>query len=148
MAMHELVNNVKYVVGAAPVVITDNTAVTTGVIDMRGYEHAAFVILAGTLADADATFAVTMTHGDAVDNAAAPTAITDSAAAHATTLVGTLAAAGFTFAADGATRVVGYSPNYGAGKRYVRATVTPSGNAGAAPLAILVALKPLNLPAA
>lgn len=146
--MHELHNNLGYAVGLAPVVVSDNTASSTAIVDMAGLEAVEFVILTGTLADADATFAVTMTHGDAVDSESNPTTITDSAAAHADCLLGTLAAAGFTFAADGAVRTVGYAPNRGPGKRWVRLTITPSNNTGSAPLAVAVVKLPLRRPPA
>lgn len=142
----DLHNNFTRSVGLAPVVVSDNTAQNTAIVDLQGYESVEFVIMTGVLADADATFAVTMTAGDAVNDETTPTSITDSAAADSACLLGTLAAAGFTFAADGALRSVGYNPTKGDGKRWVRLTITPSANAGSAPLAVLVTRKPLALP--
>lgn len=113
-------------VAIAPVVATDNTALVSNIIDCQGYNGLSFVIMTGTLADADATFAVTMEHGDAAN-------LSDTAAVTSSDLAGTLANAGFTFAADNACRKVGY---IGA-KRYVRLTVTPTGNTGNAPIAVL-----------
>lgn len=143
MILHELVSNIAYEVALAPAAaaVADNTAQVSGIIDTQGYEHVTFIILTGALADADATFAVTMTHGD-------DPALADGAAVSSDVLVGTLAGAGFTFAHDSATRKIGYTPGKGAGKRYVRITVTPSGNAAAAPMAILAAKLPLQRPAA
>lgn len=146
--MHELHNTLKYSLGLAPVVVSDNTAVNSVIVDMAGFKACEFIILTGTLADADATFAVTMTHGDAVDSASNPTSITDAAAVDADSLIGTLAAASFTFAADNAVRTVGYSATRGAGKRWVRLTVTPAANSGAAPLAIAVVRLPTIMPPA
>lgn len=144
--MHELHNNFYPTLGLAPVVVGDNTAQSTAIVDMKGHRSVEFYILTGTLADADATFAVTMTAGDAVDDVANPTSITDSAAADADCLIGTLAGASFTFAADGVVKRVGYSPGRGAGKRYVRLTITPTGNSGNAPLAVLALRLPHGRP--
>jgi hypothetical protein len=146
--VHELHNNLAYSVGLAPVVASDNTALSTAIVDMKGHASVEFVIMTGVLADADATFAVTMTHGDAVDSESAPTTITDSAAADADCLLGSLAGASFTFAADGAVKRIGYSPDRGAGKRFVRLTITPTGNSGNAPLAVLALRLPRTRPVA
>lgn len=131
---HELHNTLNYLFGAvaAP---TDNTAVNSVIVDVQGYSAIEFVIMTGTLADADATFAVTMQHGDQSN-------LGDAANVDAESLVGTLAAASFTFADDNAIKSVGYKPGKGATKRYVRLTVTPSANASAAPINILVVRKP------
>lgn len=131
------IHALKMLVALAPVVATDNTAQATDIIDTQGYGALEFVIQTGTLADADATFAVTMEHGDTSN-------LADTAAVTSKDLVGTLADAGFTFAADKATRKVGYRCN----KRYVRLTITPTGNAGNAPLAVAAILHPLRQPAA
>ena len=96
--------------------------------------------LTGTLADVDATFAWTITHGDQSN-------LGDGAAADTGSLVGTLAGAAFDFSADNTTKKIGYTPGKGAGKRYVRATITPSANAGNAPLAIVAVKLPMMTPA-
>ena len=144
--MHELHSNLQADLGAAPAVITDNTPMVSKIFDMQGFRSIEFYIQTGTLADADATFAVAVTHGDAVDSVSAPTSITDSGAAASERLLGTLVTDGFTFAADNTVKRVGYSPDKGAGKRWVRCTVTPSGNSGNAPLAILAVRLPLRVP--
>ena len=127
-------------VALAPVAVAlaDNTAQVSSIIDTQGYDSLDFVIVTGTLADADATFAVTMEHGDAAN-------LSDTAAVTSDDLAGTLANAGCTFAADGACRKIGYLGS----KRYARLTVTPSGNSGAAPLAVIALLgHPLSAPTA
>ena len=146
--MHELHNNVYATLGLAPVVVADNTAQSTAIVDLKGHKSVEFFVLTGAVADPDATFAVTMTHGDAVDDVSNPTSITDSAAEDADCLIGTLAGASFTFAADNTVKRVGYSPGRGAGKRFVRLTLTPTGNSGNAPLAILAVRMPLGRPVA
>lgn len=108
---------------------TDNTAWVSEIIDTRGYGSLTFLLLTGSLADADATFAVTMDHGDASN-------LSDAAAVPAAQLVDTLALAGFTFADDNETRKIGYIGS----KRYVRLTVTPSNNSGNAFLAAIALL--------
>ncbi len=99
--------------------VTDNTAQVSSIIDMLGYNSCTLVLNTGTLTDTDATFAVTLEHGDASD-------LSDTSAPAAWDLIGSTALAGFDFAADNACRKVGYV----GGKRYVRMTVTPSNNTG------------------
>ena len=98
---------------------TDNTAYVSNIIDMLGYNSCTFVLDTGTLTDTDATFAVTMEHGDASD-------LSDTAVPDVGDLVGTVAQAGFDFSADNACRKLGYIGS----KRYARMTVTPTGNTG------------------
>lgn len=112
----------------APAVISDNTAAVGTVIDKLGFESVVYVIATGTLADADATFAVLLEESDA--SGSGFTAVGDG------DLIGTEADAGFTFANDGVTRKLGYVGN----KRYTRLTVTPTGNSGSAPIAAVAIL--------
>lgn len=131
MIQKDLHNTLAFERGLSPVVVSDNTAQATQIVDLQNSMGVEFVIATGTLADADATFAVTMTHGDASD-------LSDGVAVPATEILGTLAAAGFTFANDDAIRSVGYAGT----KRYVRLTITPTNNAGSAPLAVVVVKRP------
>ena len=97
---------------------TDNTAIVSQIIDRAGFEGLVFAIALGANTDANATFAVTMDHGDAAN-------LSDAAAVPAAQMSGTLALAGFTAADDdNEVRKIGY---VGA-KRYVRLTITPSAN--------------------
>lgn len=96
---------------------TNNTAIASSIIDRQGYDSLTFGIAVGTNTDADATFAVTMEHGN-------DSGLSDTAAVAAADVSGTLALAGFDFGDDAESRKVGY---VGA-KRYVRLTITPSGN--------------------
>lgn len=127
--MRDLHNNIKRVKAIAPVVVTDNTAQVSDIIDLQGFESCEFVIITGVLADADATFATTMTVGD-------DSGLSDGAAPATSDLIGTLAAASFTFADDNVTKKVGYVGN----KRYARITITPTNNTGAAPMAAVAEL--------
>jgi hypothetical protein len=123
MATRDLHNHIKVVLAIAPVVVTDNTAQVSAIIDTAGYESAELVINTGVLADADATFAVAMTEGN-------DSALADGAAVAAADYLGTLASTGFTFAADSVSMKLGYR----GGKRYLKATITPAANTGNAPL--------------
>ena len=118
MPNREIHNDIHVVPLIVPVAArTDNTAIVSAIIDTANYNACEFVIVTGTNTDANATFAVTVDEGDAA-NLSDAVAVTDSK------LVGTLALAGFTFGDDNECRKLGYIGN----KRYVRLTVTPSGN--------------------
>lgn len=118
--MRDQMNHLDVKRGISPAAaIIDNTALVSQILDVKGYDAATFVILTGSLADADATFAVLVQHGDAAN-------LSDAADVPDDMLVGTEALAGFTFAADDACRKIGYLGD----KRYVRVTVTPANNSG------------------
>jgi hypothetical protein len=119
--MKDLFNNITIGRAIAPVSVSDNTAQVSQIIDRQGYSSVTFAIAAGSLADADATFAVLAEHGDTAN-------LSDAATVSAGDLLGTAALAGFTFADDNATRKIGYK----GAKRYVRLTITPASNASAA----------------
>lgn len=99
--------------------ITDNTARVGSIIDRKNFESVTYLILTGTLTDADATFAVLLEESDASDMTGATTVA-------AADLIGTAALAGFTFANDNVCRKIGYAGNL----RYTRMTITPSANTG------------------
>lgn len=116
--MRDMMNHIHTAVLFPPVAAgTDNTPIVSNIIDTLGYDSVTLALAIGTNTDADATFAVTMEHGDASN-------LSDTAAPASTDLIGTLALASFTFADDGETRKLGYVGQ----KRYVRMTITPSGN--------------------
>jgi hypothetical protein len=137
--MRDMLNNITPRRAISPAAAgTDNTAFVSQIIDTQGFDSLTFLILTGALADVDATFAVTMDHGDVAN-------LSDAAAVPADQLVGTLALAGFTFAADDATRKIGYRGS----RRYVRMTITPSANTGNAFVAAVALLgHPLQAPTA
>lgn len=118
--MRDMMNSINPVRAISPAAaVTDTTAFVSQVIDVRGFDSLTFVVLTGSLADADATFTTLVEHSDAANMDGAE-AVPD------TQLVGTEVLAGFTFAHDDATRKIGYVGN----KRYVRLTVTPAANTG------------------
>ena len=134
----DLMNSIHPVVAIAPVVVTDGTAQVSAAIDVRGYRSVTFVILLGTLADADATWAVTVKEGDD-STQGNHTAVAD------TDLIGTEALAGFTFADDGETRKIGYKGS----SDYVSIEIDDdTANSGNAPMAVVCLLEPYEQPAA
>lgn len=119
MASRDLHSNIHPVPLIAPAAArTDNTAIVSAIIDTQGYEACEFILNIGTNTDTNATFAVLVEDGDESD-------LSDNAAVADAQLLGTEAEAAFTAADDdGSCRKIGYL----GGKRYVRVTVTPSGN--------------------
>ena len=128
--MRDSYNNLTFLPGLCASV-SDNTAQVSSIIDVRDYKSLTFAIATGTLADADATFAVLVEEGDAAN-------LSDAAAVDDAYLLGTEAGASFTFANDNACFKIGYSGN----KRYVRLTITPTGNSSAAALAVVAVVEP------
>jgi hypothetical protein len=118
--MRDQMNNLYPKRAISPVSVADNTAQVSQIIDVAGYEALTFVIDLGSIADSDATFAVTMEHGD-------DSALADTAVPAAADLVGTTALAAFQFDSDNKLRKIGYKGT----KRYVRMTITPTANSSA-----------------
>ena len=118
--MRDFANHVEVRRAISPAAATtDNSAYVSQIIDLAGFSQLVFAILIGALADADATFAVLVEHGDQAD-------LSDAAAVSDSQLTGSEADAGFTFADDNKVRKIGYVGS----KRYVRLTVTPANNTG------------------
>ncbi|WP_457659584.1 hypothetical protein [Sinorhizobium medicae] len=118
MPSREIHNDIHPVPLIAPVAArTDNTAIVSAIIDTLGFQACELVLVTGTNTDTNATFAVLVEDGDA-SNLSDATAVADDY------LIGTEALAAFTFADDVECRKIGYKGS----KRYVRMTVTPSGN--------------------
>ena len=111
-------------VALAPAVGTDDTVLTTNTLDLAGSIAAELYIILGTLADAGATWTVVMYEGDASN-------MSDEVAVADADLVGLEADASFTQASDNLVRKIGYVGS----KLYIRAKITPSGNASNAPVA-------------
>lgn len=128
----DLMNHIHPVVAIAPVVVTDGTAQVSAAIDVRKYRSVTFIILLGTLADADATWAVTVKEGS-TSSQGSHTAVADK------DLLGTEALAGFTFGDDGETRKIGYVGD----SDYVSIEIDDvTANSGNAPMAVLALLEP------
>lgn len=126
--MLDLHNYIKASIAIAPQTATNaDTAIVGEIIDMAGFDTCELVLLTGTLTDTDVTAAVTLEHGD-------DSALSDTAAPAAGDLLGTTAAMALTAASDKVTKKIGYRGT----KRYIRATVTPTGNnSGAFPIAMV-----------
>lgn len=127
--MRDLFTNVTPRRCISPVSVADNTAQVGQIIDRAGFESLTYLIALGSIADADATFAVLLEESDDSGMSGA-TAVADA------DLLGTEALAGFQFDDDNETRKLGY---VGA-KRYTRLTITPSGNASAAVISAVALL--------
>lgn len=118
MASRDLHNNIHPVPLIPPVAArTDNTPIVSSIIDTFGYESCELVLVTGANTDANVTFAVLLEDGN-------DAALADNAEVVAKQTLGSAAAAGFKFDDDNECRKIGYA----GGKRYVRLTVTPSGN--------------------
>lgn len=136
--MRDLHNNINVKRVISPVSVADNTAQVGQIIDRQGFGSLEYIIATGSLADADATFAVLLEESDAsnMDGAAA---VADA------DLLGTEALASFIFSDDDKVFKLGYKGH----KRYTRLTITPSGNASAAVLSAVAVLgHPANAPTA
>lgn len=129
MVQKDMSNNIEVRPVIAPIVATDNTPLVGAIIDHNDFNSVTYVINTGTLADADATFAVSIKDSNASD-------MTGEAAVDPIYLIGTTALAGFTFADDGECRKIGYKGP----KRYSRITITPANNTGNAPLGAICIL--------
>lgn len=126
---------VKFVMAAN---VSDDTAQVGAIIDRNGYEEVTFCFNLGTMADAAATFTVLLEGGN-VSNLSDAAAVAD--ADMVTQTIGTApeTAASWTQAHDGQVRKLGYLDNT-TPYRYLRVTVTPSGNAAAATFAVYCVL--------
>lgn len=118
--MRDLHNRIHVSRGLSPVAALNNadTAYVSQILDVQGYDSAEFIILIGANTDANATFAVLVEESNDSGMSGA-TAVADK------DLLGTEAAAGFVAATDdNEVRKIGYIGSM----RYVRVTITPSGN--------------------
>jgi len=130
-----MTNNIQVKRVISPVSVADNTAQVGQIIDRLGFESLAYIISLGSIADADATFAVLLEEGDAA-NLSDAAAVADVGMVSQTAGTAPETAAGFQFDDDNEVRKLGYVGN----KRYTRLTITPSANASAALLSAVAAL--------
>lgn len=134
--MRDLYDNITVSQCTSPQNQTGDTPVVSSIIDRRGYDSVLFGIAYGSLADAGATFTVLLEEGDV-------STLSDAAAVADADLLGTEAAASVTQANDDVVRKLGYKGS----KRYLRMTITPSGNAGNAYVSVVALLgNPNNVP--
>lgn len=136
--MRDLYNNVAVRRAISPVSVADTTAAVSQIIDMQGFQSLTFVIATGSIADADATFAVLVEDSDSSD-------LSNNVAVPDDQLLGTEAGAAFQFDDDNEVRKIGYRGF----KRYVRLTITPTANASAALISAVAILgHPADAPVA
>lgn len=96
-----------------------STAVVSQILDRQGYDRVGIVIQTGDLTDANATFACTLEESN-------DSGMSGAVAVAASDLVGgTVASAlNFAFGDDNVFKQIGYIGT----KRYLRLTITPTGN--------------------
>lgn len=114
----------------------DNTAQVGQIIDHQGYDAATYLILTGSLPDADATFVVLLEEGD-VSSLSDAAAVADADMVSQVNGTAPETAAAFTFADDNEVRKLGYVGV----KRYTRLTITPAANASVSLLAACCVLE-------
>lgn len=131
MTMREHLHNVAVLPAIVPVAAagTDDTPLVSDIIDTQGYDSLFFAIMTGTLADVDADFTVLIEDGD-------DSGLSDNAPVDDIYLEPDESVASFTFAEDDSIRRIAYTGP----KRYVRMTITPANNTGAAPIVAVAVL--------
>ena len=127
--MQDAHNTIKQLRCISPVSEAGTTALVGQIIDRANFDSLEYVILTGSLADADATFTVLLEDGD-------DSGLSDAAAVTDANLLGTEAGAAFDFSNDDEVRKLGYRGD----KRYSRLTITPVANASAALLGAVAIL--------
>lgn len=127
--MRDLHNTIAYERAISPVFVANNTAQVSQIIDLLGATALEFVIALGVLSDSDATFAVLVEEGD-------DSGLSDNTAVADADLLGTESGAGFVFSGDNTVEKIGYRGI----KRYVRLTITPSGNTANAFMSAIAAV--------
>jgi hypothetical protein len=119
--MRELHDNIDIKPGIVPpAAVTDNTGFVSQILDMQNLQSAEFVILTGSLADADATFTMLAEEGEQPN-------LSDNTAIDDRDLLGLESQASFSFVADNKVFKLGFRPS---AKRYKRLTITPANNTG------------------
>jgi hypothetical protein len=109
--------------------VTDDTPIVSSIIDTLGYDSVTLCVHTHTLSDANATITSLVEDGD-VSN------LSDNGAVPDENLIGTEAGMGLQYDDDAKVTKIAYRPR----KRYVRLTLTPSGNTGNIPVSGMVIL--------
>lgn len=118
MSMRDLMNNINPKRGISPQVQTNlDTAFVSQILDTKGLKSATFVLLCGAITDANVTFTVLAEESDD-SGMSGQNAIDDA------NLLGTEALATPLFSDDNKCFKLGFIDT----KRYIRMTITPSGN--------------------
>lgn len=130
--LRDLHNNLAFERAISPLTVSDNTPLVSQIIPLKEASALEFVVAAGALVDADATFTVLVEHGDQAD-------LSDAVAVDDQDLLGLEADASFQFDDDNTVRSIGYVGSKG----FARLTLTPAANTGAASIAVIAVRKPL-----
>lgn len=116
--MRDLCNNIDPKRGLSPIKQTNaDTAFVSQILDTRGLKSATFVLLTGAITDTDVTFVVLAEEGD-------NSALSDNTAIADGNLLGTELLATPLLTDDNECFKLGFIDT----KRYIRVTVTPTGN--------------------
>jgi hypothetical protein len=115
----DLHNNIKVSRAISPVAALTNadTPIVSQILDTANFMANELVIQIGANTDTNATFTVLLEEGD-------NSALSDNTGVVDADMLGTEILAGFDYSDDNETRKLGYKGT----KRYIRATITPSGN--------------------
>ena len=126
--MRDLYNNIELRRAESPIAAaqSDNTAIVTEIIDMRGFKSMVFAVVLGGMVDAAFTTTFLMEDGD-------DSGLSDAADVVDAQMDPTEVIASFDQADDDSVRKIGYTGE----KRYVRLTITPADNTGDLPIAII-----------
>lgn len=111
----------------SPISVADNTPQVGQIIDRQGFNSLTYSLNIGSVADADAVFAVLLEESNDPAMAGATT-VANTDMLTQTSGVAPLLAAGFQFDSDNQVRKLGYT----GAMRYTRMTVTPTNNTAAA----------------
>ncbi len=117
--MKDLMNNidVKCLIPPTAALTNLDTPFVSEIIDRRGFDSLTLVLVTGTNTDAGFTTVILVEEGDASN-------LSDNASVADADLIGTEVLSAFTQANDKLCRKIGYAGT----KRYVRMTVTSTGN--------------------
>lgn len=126
--MKDLYHNIRVARALSPTDTTNDTPHVAEAVDGANAESVVYVILTGSLADANATFTVLLEECDT--SGGTYTSVDDG------DMFGTESGASFVFSDDNKCLKIGYKGQ----KRYTRMTITPSGNTGAALLSVAAIL--------
>lgn len=133
--MRDMTNSKQIKRVISPVSEAGTTPLVGQIIDHRGFDAATYVILTGSIADADATFTVLLEESDDSGMSGA-SAVADADMVSQSSSAPETAAA-FQFDDDNECRKLGYLGS----KRYTRLTITPVNNASAALVAACCVLE-------
>ena len=119
MPAHTIHDTVEFLSAIPPIadLLNVDTASISTILDTQGFESNELVLHMGAITDPDVTFVALMEEGD-------DSGLSDAAAVADVDLVGTEIEVAPLFGSDDTALSIGYKGN----KRYIRFTLTPTGN--------------------